>query len=487
MNPILVVFLALLGALFTLIAIMLVRTALCKPNETKKQEATLHDVDENEVARHLADAVRIPTVSLKNLDEDGTVFYRYHDFLEKTYPVFHQTATKEIVNKYTLFYTIKGKNPSLKPGCFLAHQDVVPAVNESEWSYPPFSGTITDGYVYGRGAQDMKSQMIALLDAMETLLKEGFVPDRDLYFIFGHDEEPNTSDGAPVVSKLLKERGIELEFVVDEGGTIVDGKVIGVNKIIGLIGTCEKGYVDIKLTATKDGGHASNPRRPSSISIIGKAIYEIEKHPSKTKWTKSSIEMFRYLAPYMPFAIRFVFANRDILSPLIKFVLSKAHPVTNSIVRTTYAPTTCKGSNANNVIPKTSTANVNCRVLTGETTDETLARIQKIAGKNVICEKVGTATEPTKVSNTDSKAYADLTKSISEAFPELVLAPYPFIAGTDSRYFYPVCENVFRFTPFLVSLEDQNRIHGIDERASIEGLKRATQFFIACIENMSKE
>lgn len=480
-----IVLLAIFGALFLLIAFMVIRTLLSKPTATQTEPSAPIQLDKDKIATHLSNAVKIPTVSLKNLDDDGSVFLEYHKFLEETYPLFHKVATKELVNKYTLFYTVKGKNPDLKPGCFLAHQDVVPASPEG-WEVPPFSGEIKDGYIYGRGSQDMKSQMIALMEAMEYLLKTGFVPERDIYFIFGHDEEPNTSDGAPQAVKLLQERNIELEFVIDEGGTILDGSIIGVPKMIGLIGTCEKGYVDIKLTATRDGGHASNPRRPTSLAILGNAINKIEKHPSKTKWTKSSIEMFDYLAPYMPFMIRFVFVNRDILSPLIKFVLSVAHPITNSMVRTTYAPTLCKGSDATNVIPKTSTANINCRVLTGETTDQTLARIQKIAGRKVVCEKVGTATEPTNVSNTKSEAYKNLTKSIGQVFPELILAPYPFIAGTDSRYFYPVCENVFRFTPFMVGLEDQNRVHGINERTSIDSLERATQFFIKCIENTTK-
>ncbi len=481
-----IVCLSIFGALLCLILFMIVRTLLVKPVEEEHTPSTPVELDKDILAKHLSEAVQIPTVSLENINCDGSVFYKYHDFLEKTYPTFHKVATKELVNKYTLFYTIKGKNPNLKPGCFLAHQDVVPAGNEEEWEVPPFSGTIKDGYVYGRGAQDMKGQMIALLEAMEYLLNHGFEPERDIYFIFGHDEEPNTVDGAPEAVKLLKQRGIELEFVIDEGGTILDGSIIGVNKIIGLIGTCEKGYVDIELSCTKDGGHSSNPRRPTSLAILGKAINEIENHPSKTRFTQSTKEMFNHLAPYMPFGIKFVFANHDILSPLIRFVLSVAHPVTNSIVRTTYCPTLCKGSDATNIIPKTSTANINCRVLTGESTDDVLARIQKLAGKDVICKKVGTATEPTAVSDTTSDAYKKLTTSINETFPELVVAPYPFIAGSDSRYFYPVCNNVFRFTPFIVTPEDQNRIHGLNERQSIDQLERATQFFIRCIKNQAK-
>ena len=481
-----IVCLSILGVFLLLILFMVVRTLLIKVPTDTHSASTPVELDKNVLAKHLSEAVQVPTVSLENIDADGTVFYQYHDFLEKTYPTFHKTAKKELVNKYTLFYTIKGKNPSLKPGCFLAHQDVVPAGNEDEWEIPPFSGEIKDGYVYGRGAQDMKGQMIALLEAMEYLLNTGFTPERDIYFIFGHDEEPNTVDGAPEAVKLLQQRGIELEFVIDEGGSILDGSIIGVDKIIGLIGTCEKGYVDVNLSCTKNGGHSSNPRRPTSLAILGKAINEIEKHPSKTKFTKSTQEMFTHLAPYMPFYIKFIFANYDILSPLIRWVLSIAHPVTNAIVRTTYCPTLCKGSDATNIIPKTSTANINCRVITGESTDEVLARIQKLAGKDVICTKVGKATEPTPVSDTTCSAYKKLTDSINEAFPELVVAPYPFMACSDSRYFYPVCNNVYRFTPFIVTPDDQNRIHGLNERQSIDQLERATQFFIRCIENESK-
>ena len=174
--------------IFMLITTMLIRTLCCKPKEVKAVEFKARDFDAETVANHLSEAVQIPTVSMIGEYEGvDKPFFDYHKFLEKTYPLIHKSAEKTIVNGYSLVYLFKGKDRTLKPGAFLAHQDVVPAPAEG-WEVDPFSGEIKDGFIWGRGTQDMKGTQIALLEGMEKLLSEGFVPDRDIYFFFGHDD-----------------------------------------------------------------------------------------------------------------------------------------------------------------------------------------------------------------------------------------------------------------------------------------------------------
>lgn len=182
-----------------------------------------------------------------------------------------------------------------------------------------------DGYIYGRGAQDMKSHMIALLEAVEFHLAQGKQFDRDLYLCFGHDEEPgNSTSGAANIVRHLKEKGVEMEFVIDEGGTVLDGKLLGIPHTVALIGACEKGNGDLELVVKKAGGHASNPKPPTAVGLLSQAVAKVESHPMKTYWTPMTVETFKSLSPYCKGAFKFILTNRDVFSPLLKFVFTKS-------------------------------------------------------------------------------------------------------------------------------------------------------------------
>lgn len=467
---------------------MILRTILAKkPKQEKVPEVVTRDFEPCVLAEHLSAAIKIPTVSMvgeyTGVDKP---FYDYREFLKKTYPLIHKNAEITVVNGYSLVYRFKGKDSSLKPAAFLAHQDVVPAPEEG-WEYPPFSGLIKDGYINGRGAQDMKNTQIALMEAMEKLLSEGFIPDRDIYYCFGHDEEPSTAEGAPYIVDWFKRQNIELEFVIDEGGLIIDGKLIGADKILGLIGVSEKGCVNIRLTVKKSGGHASNPSKPSAARILAKALIKLDKSHMPMIWTEANKKLFHDLAPYMPFPIKAALVNRDVLSPLYKAVLRHI-PIANALLTTTFAITRLKGSEAENVIPPEVSADVNTRIITGVTIDEVVAFVKKVVGKKIEVTTWGDdVTEATPESKTDGEVYRRLNTAIRQMFPSMITAPFTFIANSDARFYHKICDNVYRFTPFVMTLEDQDRIHGLNERIAVADLVNATQFFVQCIEGMTKE
>jgi len=471
-----------LGLLALLILFMIVRTAIAKPVGQISERPELDGPDKDKLTENLSKAVQIPTVSMQTAEFPDRPFYDYADYLEKTYPLFHKAAKKVVVNKYSLCYSIEGSDPSLKPVCLLAHMDVVPAPAEG-WEVPPFSGEIKDGFVYGRGSQDMKCQMIAALDAMEYMLANGISFKRSVYLCFGHDEELATFDGAPEIVKYLQAQNIEFEYVIDEGGTMIDGSIMGIKGTLALIGTCEKGYMDVVLSASKSGGHASTPGKPTVLASIGRALYMIEKKQMKAKWTQATKDMFKELAPFMNPLFKFLFINRDILSPLIKLALVLVSPITAALVKTTFAPTMAKGSNAANVLPPYGEATVNCRILPGDTPESILEHMRKVAGKNVTLSTPIEPVKPCPASPIDTESYRQLVKTIREVFPGLIPAPYLFIAATDSRYFYPVCKCVYRFTPFVGTEEDLKRIHALNERVSIDSLHQAAQFFVRLMRN----
>ena len=481
----LIILYVILGLLAALLIFMILRTVFTKKIETEKLPCDPIEVDKDRVAKHLSEAVQIPTVTVLNDSMSYDAFPVYHKFLEKAFPKFHAAAEKTIINNYSLVYKIQGSDESLLPGCFLAHQDVVPAPAEG-WEVPPFSGTIKDGYVYGRGAQDMKGQMIALLEGIELLLEKGFKPKRTIYCCFGHDEEFTGKEGAKNISQYLQENNIRMEYIVDEGGTVLDGSLLGIDGMLALIGTCEKGYVDVQLKAKSNGGHSSAPKKRNAVDILAEAVYDLSMSPMKPRFTTPTKDMFKALAPNMKPIFKFFFVNRDILSPLLKKVLTKVHPITNSLLSTTMAPTQAKGADAPNVLPPYATATINCRINTGETSDQVIKYIKKVVGKNIEVTMLPGMHEPTEVSNISSEAYHILTKTINEIFDHFLPAPYPFIAATDAKYYYAVSENVYRFTPFLVSEDDATRIHALNERTEINALVTATQFFARFIENTCK-
>jgi len=469
--------------------ILIIRTACNKGAPVAKQALEPAPIDKDAAVQHLREAVRISTISMVDQFIDNKApFIEYREWISKSYPEIAKVAERTIIKDYSLIYKIPGTDPSLKPGLFLSHIDVVPATPDG-WEHDPFSGDLTeDGYIYGRGSQDMKSHMICVLEAVEYNLKLGKRFPRTIYLCFGHDEEPPASIiGASSICKYLKDQGVEAEFVIDEGGTVIDGKLLGIPHTVALIGATEKGVGDFEVVVHKAGGHASNPNPPTACGVLADVIKKIETKPMKSTWTYLSKEMFKSLSPYCNPLFKFFFTNRDVFSPLLKFVLSVAAPMTNALIRTTFAPTILVGSDARNTIPKTTIVNVNYRMITGNTHEDVMNHLNKILKKEI---KKGwveirdvDCCEPSAEADVHCFAFEGIQKSIKETFNDVVVAPYPFIAASDARFYTPLTKNVFRFDPFIYGLDDQARIHGINERLHVDQLARGVQFFIRCLEN----
>lgn len=477
------IFLICLACLFgALILFMIIRTVAAHPKKIEKSNYSPRVIDKEAAAKHLSDAITYKTVTLQEGQTDGSVFLEYQAFLEKTYPAVMAVAEKTLINKYSVIYFVKGTDDSLLPCAMLAHQDVVPAPEEG-WEVPPFSGAIKDGYVYGRGSQDMKSQMIAALEGLEILLKEGFKPRRSIYFLFGHDEELRGTEGATQISDYLDKKGVKLEFVLDEGGAVIDGKLLTIKNKVALIGTCEKGYADYIIETEKAGGHSSTPGRRTAVGLLSECVYDIEINQPRMHWAKPTKEMFKALAPYMNPVLKFFIVNRDIFSPLLKKVLSVISPFTNCLVRSTLAPTQLKGAGAPNVLPPKAVANVNCRLNPGDTAESIRDYLQKIVGKKAKVSIDKGYIDPSPISDITGEPFKILTKTISEVFDGYITAPFLFIAATDSKYYYNLTNCVYRFTPFEKTEEDSKRIHAINERQGIDELASGVAFYIRLYEN----
>jgi carboxypeptidase PM20D1 len=469
------------------IAAVLISTFLFRPPRGRP-DAAPYDPGEipEEVLGRLTKAIGFPTICTQNYE--GTDFAPFEDFiafLAEAYPLFHQTAGLERINNYALIYRWKGTDPSLRPVMLTAHYDVVPVEEGTEagWKYPPFSGAVAEGRIWGRGTLDIKSQITAHMEAAETLMRRGFVPKRDFYFVYGQDEEIGGRNGAYKTADYFAERGIRFEGVLDEGGFVVSGVIKAVDAPLALIGTAEKGFCNYELTVEGEGGHSSMPPAHTALGNAARLITAIESRPLPLRLTAPALRLLRNIAGEMGFVVRMAVANIRIFRPLILKILS-ANYVTNAMVRTTFAATMAKASSAANVLPQKAQVVINVRILPGDTVEGVSAYFKKIAGKLKLplTVRVLTAEEPSQVSPADGTVYRHLITLINEIFPGVISSPYLVMGGTDARKYYRVCDHVYRFTPVLVTNEEKDTAHSTNESITIANYGRMIHFFIQFIE-----
>ena len=480
--------LGILGIVMILMAIILVNTFTYHSKQFVVDAVNLKAVDEVKASKHLSDLITFRTISSKDIQKiDYEQFLALHKYLEDNFPLTHQHMHRELVNQYSLLYTLKGSESSLKPILFMAHQDVVPIEpgTEKEWTHPPFSGQIADGFVWGRGSMDVKCGITGALEAMEILLESGFQPKRTIYLAFGQDEEVGGINGAAKIAELIKSRGIRLEMVLDEGGIIMEDDTLGFSRSMALIGIAEKGYASLELSITTSGGHSSMPPDNTSIGLLSSAIHRLEKNPFPEKFAGATKIMFDYLGPEMNFFKKMLIANHWLFKPFIaKFFL--ATPEGAAMIRTTTAATIFNSGIKDNVIPQKARAVVNFRILPGETPQTVKQYVQKIIDDPRIELRIlGFNKEPSPISNTRCQAFNVLCKSIKQHSPEALIVPYLVMGATDARYFYQLTDNVYRYLALPLVKGDISRVHGTDERINIKDYVGYIQFLIQVIENFN--
>jgi carboxypeptidase PM20D1 len=442
---------------------------------------------EERAAHRLGAALRFRTVS--SPEPSGTVaedFRALHALLEAEFPALHRNLKKEVINDFALLYTWTGTEPSLDPILLLAHQDVVPVDPETEaqWTHPPFSGKVADGFIWGRGALDVKSGLMAIMEAVETLLGEGFHPRGTVLLAFGHDEEIGGKLGAARVAEVLRSRNTRLEYVLDEGGSILEGVLPGVPFPVALVGVAEKGYLSLELTVSAQGGHSSLPPKSTAAGILSRALVRLETRvsPARTHFLKM---MFRPLMPRLPLKNKAVFATLSLFPPVLSRLLRR-YPKMNAEIRTTAAVTLLRGGVKENVIPEKVSALVNFRIMPGESSDSVLDMARRtVADDRVKIRIHGSPIEPSPVSDIQSDAFAVVAKTIRQAaaVENLVVTPYLVTGGTDSRYFAEFSGNVFRFLFNRMQKEDLARLHGCNERISVENYGQAIGFYRLLLKN----
>ena len=439
----------------------------------------LMPTDTNAIQR-FAQALTLPTISPENeSDFDSLAFFQFNDYLKTTYPLSDSLLEKKTFNRFSHLFKWEGRQPDLKPIVLMAHLDVVPVIEENlpDWKHPPFAGKIINDTLWGRGTIDNKIGVIGLLEATERLLKNSFQPERTLYLSFGHDEEIGGLRGAKVIVEHLKKQGVQAEFVLDEGGTISQGIIPGIDKNVALVGIAEKGYVSLELSVKKEGGHSSMPEQESTIDILSAAIVKLKSNPFPAKLAGPIESFIQFLGPEMGLLNRFIFANRWLFSSLITGVYEQTASG-NALVRTTTAPTLFHAGIKDNVIPQNAKATVNFRIMSGESSATVMERVQKLINDpRIKITKGRMQSEPSKVSSTQSFGFTTLRNTIGAVYPETLLAPYLVIGGTDAKHFEAVADDIYRFSPMIINPGNIKSFHGLNERIAVSDFNKAVQFY----------
>jgi carboxypeptidase PM20D1 len=443
-------------------------------------------IDEMAAGQRLAQAVRLPTISSHTepaLNADQ--FRALHQLLEKNFPLVHRQLKREVIGGSSLLYTWVGKQTQLKPIALLAHQDVVPIApgTEKDWAHPPFSGEIKDGFVWGRGAWDNKGNLLAQMEAVELLLAGGYQPERTVYLVMGADEEVGGLRGAKVIAQTLKQRGVNLELVIDEGLLITEGIMPGLAPPTALIGIAEKGYLSVVLNFSGKPGHSSMPppKGDGAIAMMSAGLKRLNDDQFPAAIRGVAAEMFATIAPEMSGFSRVALSNLWLFGPIVQRQLEAAAS-TNATLRTTTALTMVSAGNKDNVIPGNASATVNLRLLPGDSAADVTQRIR---------EKVQSATgdakfevlalaggsEASPVSPTEGWAYHLVNKSIREVFPGTLVSPGLMVAATDSRHFTDISRHIYRFSPVRAKPEDLSRFHGTNERISLANHAELIRFY----------
>ena len=469
------ILLGLLGLLLVLLLIALIRTMLT-PAKTSGFQPAEDPEREKEYAEKLAALVRYETVSYKGQIQREK-FLGFHQVLEKLFPLVHRNLEKAEVDGSLLYYW-KGKH-SDKPIVLMGHQDVVPA--EGVWEHEPFSGDIVNGKVWGRGSADTKCSVMAFFQAIEELLKEGFVPEEDVYLSASNTEEI-AEGGCPKLVRILEEKGVKPYLVNDEGGSIVTEPMAGLKGNFAMVGILEKGQGNLKVIARSNGGHSSYPPKNSPIVRLAKFLTDLSKHsPMKSEMNCQAEGMFSAMAPYGPFWMRYLFGNLWLFKPLLVRLMPSISPQAGALLRTTVAPTMQTGSDGCNVLPQEATLTLNLRYIPHQNKDESNDAVIRLAKKYDLEVQVLDAYPSMDPVDVNSEAFALVKEVIAEVFPGLPVIPYVMTGGTDARFYQKISDACIRFSPVIYGPDQMKGMHGLNEYLDTYSLPGAVDYYKALI------
>ncbi len=467
---------AVAAAVVIFLAILIIRALAFKPKGEQTTIAAFEECDENKAISDLAEMIRCKTVSdTDESKEDDAEFEKFEKLLPRLFPEVHRVCAFEKLGRRSLLFHWKGRDSSVSR-VLMAHYDVV-SVEQSLWSKPAFDAVIEDCVLWGRGTLDTKGTLNGVLQAAEQLIKEGFVPQNDVYFAFSGNEETN-GDGAPTIVRYFKKKGIRPALVCDEGGAVVEKVFPGVSQPCALIGIAEKGICNVRFSVDGKGGHASAPPPHTAVGTLSRACAKVEDHPFPAHLSKPAMEMFDVLGRRSTFVYRLIFANLWLFKGLLNKICKKSGGELNALMRTTVAFTQMSGSKGMNVLPPYAEMLANLRIMCGESVESAREYLKKTIDDDSIRIDVVYGADPSNISETRGEAWEMMKRAVSETWPDALVSPYLMLACSDSRHYGEISDHVYRFSAMALSKEERGTIHGNDERIPLEKIVRCVAFYL---------
>jgi acetylornithine deacetylase/succinyl-diaminopimelate desuccinylase-like protein len=376
-------------------------------------------------------------------------------------------------------------NAGLKPLLMIGHLDVVEALR-NDWSTDPFHLIERDGWFYGRGTQDMKSSDVALVTTFIRLYREGFRPNRDLILALTADEEGGKANG---VDWLLKNHHelVDAAFVLnaDAGGvTTMNGKPVNVD-----LEASEKLYADFQLTATNPGGHSSLPVPDNAIYHITDALSRLEHAPFPVELNDITRTYFARRAPLESAEVkadmRAILHNPPDADAAVR--LSK-DPRYNSLLRTTCVATRLNAGHANNALPQTAKANVNCRILPGHSPEEVRQKLIEIFADPKVMVQLDRESVPYTKSFAPlmppPEVLRPLERVAAQMWPGVPVIPEMETGASDSVYTMAAGIPSYGINGLAID-QDDIRAHGKDERVRVSAFYDNVEFYYRYLKALS--
>ncbi len=388
--------------------------------------------------------------------------------------------------KVHFFARLKGDG-SKKPLLLAAHADVV-GVEREKWSVNPFAGVIKDGHVYGRGAIDFKGGLAVFAMAVLRLAEQKVPLARDVILLAEADEE-----AAPRNASWLARThwaSMDAEFALNEGGWIIkrdDGTVQYVS-----ISTADKSSVAVTLTSKGTSTHSSMPLPDNALASLGAAIARIAAYQTPVELTPESRQFFETLAKTTTGSTSRYFRQLVSGTPAevrVADSVISADPLLHAIMRNTFAPVIMSGGFRSNVIPGSADATINMRLIPGADPNAMVALLRQVVNDpRVTVSLAGAAARPaapgatagasaaarSTASSVETELYQALAREAKAQWPSAEVTPYLFQAGTDAGAWRSRGVPVYGIYPYPITNDELRRMHGNDERVSVESLRQGT-------------
>jgi carboxypeptidase PM20D1 len=374
----------------------------------------------------------------------------------------------------------RGSDPAAKPLVISGHIDVVEA-KPADWQRDPFTPVVENGYLYGRGATDMKLDAAVAMTALLRMKREGYKPRRDIVLEFSGDEETRMKTSALIAEQL---KNAELVINIDGGGGrfAEDGKP----QFFTWNGA-EKTYADFELSVTNPGGHSSQPRRVNAIYQLAAALTRIGEYqfkPELNEITRLSLaNAAKYETPQVAAAMRAFVADPTDRSAI---AILTANPATVGSIGTTCVATMLNGGHAQNALPQRATANVNCRIFPGHPVESIRAELERaIADPAITVRDVSEGSVATPASPLRADVKAAVETSLHDVYPGLPVFPSQASGASDSMWFRARNVPSYSISPvFTKPSEDFS--HGLNERVPLSNIAPGVRYYVSLFSKLAK-